>query len=206
MISKNSLKEQSNGFLVDDKCLFGAEVFVIESQQRVVECVSVLKVPIPFKRDWKIENFSKLKDVWTSEEFTAGDHKWKIDLYPDGNTKEKGRSVSIFLYCVDSNSFAANEKVRADYCIQIKNSLHSTDNSAKRVKTTHSGTSPPAASHSNKYSSWFTLSATTWGWPAFISIADMRDPCKGFIVDDCCFLQIEISVRAVVRNAPSNSN
>ncbi|KAK6121989.1 hypothetical protein DH2020_044263 [Rehmannia glutinosa] len=188
MISKKSLTDESNGFLVDDNCVFGAEVFVIKSQQRVVECVSLLKVPSPYKRDWKITEFSKLKVFWTSEEFTAGDHKWKIFLYPDGDTEEMGRSVSIYLECVDSKSFAPNEKVRADYCIHLKKHIQCTDNSAK-------------------HSHWFTSSSTDWGWPAFIPIAEMRDPCKGFIVDDCCLLEIEISVRAVVRNPPyPNSN
>ncbi|KAK6118632.1 hypothetical protein DH2020_047624 [Rehmannia glutinosa] len=183
MISKNSLKDESNGFLVDDNCVFGAEVFVIERQQ-VVECVSVLKVTNPYKRDWMIENFSKLEDVWTSEEFTAGDCQWKIELYPDGDKREKGRSVSIFLHCVDSKRFAPNEKVRADFSIQIKNSLHSTDDSG-------------SVSH------WFTSLEISWGFPAFLTTANMRDPGKGFIVDDCCFLEIEISVQDVVRDAPN---
>ncbi|KAK6116756.1 hypothetical protein DH2020_049489 [Rehmannia glutinosa] len=183
MISKRSLTDESNGFLVDDKCVFGAEVFVIKSQ-RVVECVSLLKVPSPYKRDWKIEKFSKLRNVWTSEEFKTGDHKWKIFLYPDGDTEEKGRSVSIYLECVDSESFAPNEKVRADYCINLKNHIQSTEKSLNG-------------------SDWFTSSSTSWGRSAFIPIAVMR---KDFIVDDCCSLHIEISVRAVVRNSPSTPN
>ncbi|KAK6118631.1 hypothetical protein DH2020_047623 [Rehmannia glutinosa] len=166
------------GFLVDDNCVFGAEVFVIKSQ-RVVECVSLRKVPVPYKRDWKISGFSELGNVWISEEFTAGDHKWNVELYPDGDIREKGRNVSVFLRCVDSKSFAPDEKLIIF-------------------------ASPPAASHSETYSIWFTSSATNWGWSEFIPIAEMR---KGFIVDDCCFLEIDISVQAVVRNAPyPNSN
>ncbi|KAK6116757.1 hypothetical protein DH2020_049490 [Rehmannia glutinosa] len=130
----------------------------------------------------RIESFPLLSKYgikeYESREFVAGDYKWKIELYPNGDTREKGRSVSIFLHCVDSKSFAAS------------------------VKTTNSGTSPPVASHSRKTSHWFTSSATDWGWPAFIPIADMR---KGFIVDDCCLLEIEVSVRAVV-NPPSTSD
>ncbi|KAI3459822.1 hypothetical protein Pfo_016485 [Paulownia fortunei] len=175
LISKKSLTDQSNGYLVDDNCVFGAEVFVNKSQ-RVIECVS-LKITVPYKRDWKISKFSELEDVWTSEEFSVGGHQWKIELYPNGNGSEKGRSVSMYLECVDSKSFAAHEKVKADFHLRIKNKLH-------------------------KFSHWFTSSECDWGLPAFIPIADMRNPSKGFIVDDCCFLEIEISVQAVVRNAP----
>ncbi|KAI3459817.1 hypothetical protein Pfo_016480 [Paulownia fortunei] len=176
LISKKSLTDQSNGYLVDDNCVFGAEVFVNKSQ-RVIEYVSLLKVTVPYKRDWKISKFSQLEDVWTSEEFSVEGHQWKIKLYPNGNESEKGRSASIYLECVDSQSFAAHEKVKADFYLRIKNKLH-------------------------KFSHWFTSSEYNWGLPAFIPIADMRDPYKGFIVDDCCSLEIEISVLAVVRNAP----
>ncbi|KAI3459821.1 hypothetical protein Pfo_016484 [Paulownia fortunei] len=176
LISKKSLTDQSNGYVVDDNCVFGAEVFVNKSQ-RVIECVSLLKVTVPYKRDWKISKFSELEDVWTSEEFSVGGHQWKIELYPNGDGREKGQSVSIYLECVDPKSFDAHEKVKADFSMRIKNKLH-------------------------KFSNWFTSSETTWGWPAFIPIADMCDPCKGFIIDDCCILEIEISVQAVVRYAP----
>ncbi|KAI3459809.1 hypothetical protein Pfo_016472 [Paulownia fortunei] len=175
LISKKSLTDQSNGYLVDDNCVFGAEVFVNKSQ-RVIECVSLLKVSVPYKRDWKISKFSKLKHVWTSEKFSAGDHHWKIELYPNGNGRGKGRSVSIYLGCVDSKSFDSHEKVKADFSMRIKNKFR-------------------------KASNWFTSSETTWGWREFIPITDMCDPCKGFIIDDCCLLEIEISVQAVVRNA-----
>ncbi|KAI3459816.1 hypothetical protein Pfo_016479 [Paulownia fortunei] len=175
LISKKSLTDQSNGYLVDDNCVFGAEVFVNKSQ-RVIECVSLLKVSVPYKRDWKISKFSKL-NVWTSEKFSAGDHHWKIVLYPNGNGRGKGRSVSIYLGCVDSERFDAHEKVKADFSMRIKNKFH-------------------------KASNWFTSSQTAWGWCEFIPITDICDPCKGFIIDDCCILEIEISVQAVVRYAP----
>ncbi|KAK6127969.1 hypothetical protein DH2020_038271 [Rehmannia glutinosa] len=185
MISKKSLTDESNGFLVDDSCVFGAEVFVIQSQQRVFECVSLLKVPNPYKRDWKISRFSKLRDVWTSKNLQPDitSELRKIKLYPNGAGCEKGRSVSIFLHSINSRSFAANEKVRADFRIQIKSFPCSNLGSAK-------------------HSVWFTSCVSSWGWSAFIPIADMCDPFKGFIVDDCCFLGIEISVQGVVRNPP----
>ncbi|KAI3459810.1 hypothetical protein Pfo_016473, partial [Paulownia fortunei] len=123
LISKKSSTDESNGYLVDDNCVFGAEVFVIKSQ-RVIESASLLKFTYPYKRDWKNSEFSKLEDVWTFQEFTAG------------------------------------------------------------------------------LSQWFTSSQCDWGLLSFIPIADMRDPSKGFIVDDCCVLEIEIFVQAVVRDAP----
>ncbi|GFP92917.1 hypothetical protein PHJA_001436000 [Phtheirospermum japonicum] len=70
-ISKNDLTHPSNGYLIDDKCVFGAE------------------------QEFKIANFSTLKDKWTSDEFTVGGHKWEIWVYPNGNGEASGRSLSI---------------------------------------------------------------------------------------------------------------
>ncbi|EYU41000.1 hypothetical protein MIMGU_mgv1a026528mg, partial [Erythranthe guttata] len=81
-ISKKFMSDPSNGYLVDDNCVLGAEVFV--------------NVVTPYKRNWKIPNFSKLGKVWNSEQFSAGGHKYgKINLYPKGNGEATGRSVFI---------------------------------------------------------------------------------------------------------------
>ncbi|XP_075111187.1 MATH domain and coiled-coil domain-containing protein At2g01790-like [Nicotiana tabacum] len=95
LISHKALKEQSNGYLVDDSIIIGAEVFVVKSQG-VGECVSMLEDIETNKHEWKIYEFSKLGESCLSKEFTVGDYKWKILLYPNGvccqRTKE---SLSI---------------------------------------------------------------------------------------------------------------
>ncbi|EYU41017.1 hypothetical protein MIMGU_mgv1a019484mg [Erythranthe guttata] len=171
-ISKKVLSDTSNGYLVDDNCVFGAEVFVVKSSA-VTGCLS-LKNEIHYKRDWKISNFSQLGDVWKSEEFCAGDHKWRIWLFPNGNGDATGRGVSVFLYYVGSGSVNARDTV------WIKN--HFSDEHIERTTT-----------------DWFSTSSNNWGWPSFTELANMNDPKKGFIVKDCLHLDIEISVRAVAQ-------
>lgn len=75
MISKKRFREAGNGILLNDECVFGAEVFVIK-KQRVIENVCVLAGTDPYKREWEIPNFSKLGKVWRSEEFSTGGYKW----------------------------------------------------------------------------------------------------------------------------------
>lgn len=70
-----TFKEASNGYLVDDKCVFGAEIFVIK-RQGIGECLSMVKSNDAFNRVWKIHNFFNVEVDWFSEEFTVGDHKW----------------------------------------------------------------------------------------------------------------------------------
>ncbi|KAL3642069.1 hypothetical protein CASFOL_012884 [Castilleja foliolosa] len=71
-ISIQKLTHPSNGYVVDDKCVFGVEVFVNENEA-VTECLSVKSVDeVPYKREFRITNFSTLEDKWVSEEFTFG--------------------------------------------------------------------------------------------------------------------------------------
>ncbi|EYU25561.1 hypothetical protein MIMGU_mgv11b016587mg [Erythranthe guttata] len=60
---------------VNDTCVFGAEVFVIE-RQAAVECLSLDNVDTRYKHDLKISNFSKLEETWNSAYFIAGGQKW----------------------------------------------------------------------------------------------------------------------------------
>ncbi|EYU41010.1 hypothetical protein MIMGU_mgv1a026254mg [Erythranthe guttata] len=173
-ISKKILLDPSNGYLVNDSCVFGAEVFIIKSET-VTECLYLKNVDIPYKRDWKIPNFSLQGHVWQSEQFTAGDQKWKISLYPKGNGEAAGRGVSIYLYYVGS------ERVKASYTIQIKNQV--SDEHKNQIRTGR----------------WFSASNDNWGWGTFMEIATINDPEKGFIVNDSCLLDIEISVLAVAK-------
>ncbi|CAA3018739.1 probable inactive serine threonine- kinase fnkC [Olea europaea subsp. europaea] len=74
-IVKETLTNPSNGYLVDDTCVFGAEVFVAKNKG-IRECLSFLKVTDSCKRELKISKFSELENEWYSEEFNDGDHKW----------------------------------------------------------------------------------------------------------------------------------
>lgn len=45
---------------------------------------------------------------------------------------------------------------------------------------------------------WFASSITSsWGYGEFKAIGDMHDPDKGFVVDDCCVLEIQLLVLAL---------
>ncbi|XWS45850.1 hypothetical protein CRYUN_Cryun14cG0014700 [Craigia yunnanensis] len=51
--------DASNGYLVNDSCIFGAEVFVIEHKANW-ECLSMINQPAHNTISFKLENFSKL--------------------------------------------------------------------------------------------------------------------------------------------------
>ncbi|KAH6817957.1 hypothetical protein C2S51_001560 [Perilla frutescens var. frutescens] len=184
LISKEFLTDPRNGYVVEDTCVFGAEVFVTKTP-RVIERLSLLKETsrTTYNPEWEISHCSKLEGrVWFSKDFTVEDYRWKVMLYPKGNAHTKGGYVSISLQCVDSKSFAPHQKVLAEFSIFIKN-MH---NHTRQHQSSY------LASH------WFTSSDDSWEYEEYLALADMRDPSKGFVVDDRCILEIEISVQAVV--------
>ncbi|EYU25573.1 hypothetical protein MIMGU_mgv1a026457mg, partial [Erythranthe guttata] len=73
-ISKEILSDPSNGYLVNDTCVFGAEVFFIK-RQAAVECLSLDNVDTRYKHDLKISDFSKLEETWNSAYFIVGGQK-----------------------------------------------------------------------------------------------------------------------------------
>ncbi|KAH0756966.1 hypothetical protein KY290_020459 [Solanum tuberosum] len=121
-IFHKTFKDPSNGYLVNGKCIFGVDVYVIKNQG-IGECMSLLNgTPNLSKHEWKITEFSKLKnEVYYSEEFTVEGDKWKRSLYPTGDSKQNGQNISVFLESVDAKRFDRQKSVRAKFSISVKN-------------------------------------------------------------------------------------
>lgn len=77
LVSLESFHDTSNGYLVGDCCIFGAEVFLMERNCKW-ECLSMIRVPEDNNTIiFKMENFSKLdKKYYESGVHTIGDSKW----------------------------------------------------------------------------------------------------------------------------------
>ena len=56
-IPLKAFNDASNGYLVKDTCVFGAEVFVKERNIVKGECLSMEKYAYSSKYVWKVENF-----------------------------------------------------------------------------------------------------------------------------------------------------
>ncbi|KAM7482407.1 hypothetical protein LguiB_006990 [Lonicera macranthoides] len=68
ILTHQTFNDTSKGYIRDDACIFGAEVFVIK--QNVL-----MKDVNPYT--WKVEKFSTIKDdVYLSKTFVVGGHTW----------------------------------------------------------------------------------------------------------------------------------
>ncbi|PRQ38172.1 hypothetical protein RchiOBHm_Chr4g0410831 [Rosa chinensis] len=82
LICLKEFTDVSNGYLFDDKCVFGAEVFVCKERKTgQAECISRIKSPYMYKNVWKLENFSKSNaQFYHSKQFSAEGLNWYLQL------------------------------------------------------------------------------------------------------------------------------
>ncbi|KAG5524438.1 hypothetical protein RHGRI_031183 [Rhododendron griersonianum] len=155
LLSLENFNNASNGYLVDDSCIFGAEIFVIKSTGNG-ECVSVVKTSDDNFHSWKLEKFSALntKRCW-SEEFTGARQKWKLAVYLIQKDVQ-ARLANIYVW---SNSKTASfEKFSAFKCCQRRG----------------------------------------WIYKKFLSLRDLHDPSRGFLVNDTLIVEGQIKAVAAV--------
>ncbi|KAB1200357.1 Ubiquitin carboxyl-terminal hydrolase 12, partial [Morella rubra] len=74
-LSLSTFGDAFNGYLVDDSCVFGAEVFVVKYTGEG-ECLSILSSPIRSSSTWEIEKFSTLSEKSLTKELRVGEHQW----------------------------------------------------------------------------------------------------------------------------------
>ena len=70
-----------NGYLVNDTCSFGVEVFVVKTSSKA-ECLWLIDNPVTHKAAWSFPNVSKLSSrCFETELFVGGDYKWYVYVY-----------------------------------------------------------------------------------------------------------------------------
>ncbi|WCJ18789.1 TRAF-like family protein [Euphorbia peplus] len=163
--------------MVDDCCIFGAEVHVIENSVKGIE-FSLIKDPPNGTFTWKIRKLSTLEkqDQHSSEVFTTGGCKWRLLLYPRGEAEQKDHSVSLYL-CLDEKPHQS--KVYAEYNLLLKD----------QVKGIHL---------KRKVSHWFEKAAgQSWGFRSFLVLKELRDASNGYLVNDTLVIEANMTVISV---------
>ncbi|KAJ9551962.1 hypothetical protein OSB04_016007 [Centaurea solstitialis] len=97
LISLESFKKVENGYVENDSCVFGAEVFAVTEYAQRDRCLSIIKPPSAVNtHTWKIDNYSDVTEtVLQSQVFKVGKVKWKLLIYPKG--EEVDEQLSFFL-------------------------------------------------------------------------------------------------------------
>ncbi|PON32844.1 E3 ubiquitin-protein ligase SIN-like [Parasponia andersonii] len=172
----------SNGYIVNDTCSFGVEVFIVKSTSKV-ERLSMIKDPVTYKHAWMFDSFSrKTVDCYESKLFVGGDYKWRIVFFPSGCQPEvkirNNNIISVGLE-VDSLSLPPGTKLFSRYIVRMRD----------QTKGNH---------FERSENCWFSSASLTKGFRDFMSLTKFKDPENGFLVNDACIIEVEFEVLGLV--------
>ncbi|MBA0705022.1 hypothetical protein Golax_017241, partial [Gossypium laxum] len=127
LLSLDHFNEASNGYLVDDCCTFGVEVFVIK-QTGKLERLSMMKQPPNTTITFRLQKYSmSFYEHYTSDVQTIGDSKWELIVYPRGVGTVKNNALSVFLGLVEAQKLPPKGKVYAKYKFRVRDSFNSSN-------------------------------------------------------------------------------
>ncbi|KAJ7980458.1 Ubiquitin carboxyl-terminal hydrolase 12 [Quillaja saponaria] len=181
-ISLKDFNGGSNGYVLDDNCVFGAEVFVSkEKRKKRREYLTMMKDSIMKKDDWKIENFSKLDaEFYESNPFEVGDQIWKIRFYPKGYGSGEGNYLSLYLILADSKALPPGMKIYANMTLSILDQLQ-------------------AKPESRKTNFWFSAADPCSGWAKFTPLTKFTELNNGYLVKDICKVEAKVEILGKVK-------
>ncbi|KAL7206343.1 hypothetical protein ACSBR2_019118 [Camellia fascicularis] len=193
LLSLDSFTDASNGYLLDDCCVFGAEVFVINYYGKG-ESVSMLKDAVnngyvwkiskfsamdkEFLITWKINNFSaNEKETLYSEKVVFGENLWGLWIFPKGYASAKGKRLSLYLQVSGWETIPSARKLSAEFKLRIRDQLNG--NHFESEVLTYS------------YSSLSTI----WGCLEFLALNDLNNASKGFMLNDAVIVEADIKLK-----------
>ncbi|GAB2242762.1 hypothetical protein Droror1_Dr00019537 [Drosera rotundifolia] len=176
----SEVMDSSKGYILDDCCVVGVEVFPAKNEYKVAT-LAVVQKNSTRQYTWKVAKFSALADArLDSPVFTIDGISWSLSIYPNGHPRAKGESLSLFLILKDEDGsvFASGNRVFAKYKLSIKDQLRND-------------------SHQKNVSHWFDANLSGWGYDNFIPLSDLKDRSKGYLEND--ELVIQVNFESILR-------
>uniref|UniRef100_A0A166FT41 MATH domain-containing protein n=1 Tax=Daucus carota subsp. sativus TaxID=79200 RepID=A0A166FT41_DAUCS len=190
LITLETFNAAANGYLIDDSCVFGVEVFEVKDTG-IGETIKMIEDPLEVTFDWKVCEFSRVckeklnGENLISEEFTVGKSKWHLRLYPNGDYCVKDR-LGLFLELVEAPP--SGKKVLVEFWLLIKNQ---------------------GSDHYREYAGgdrWYSTSPTeftsdvnkSWGPAEFLLLSDLKSKASGFIVNDTLLIQAKVKIKTEI--------
>ncbi|KAM7497063.1 hypothetical protein LguiA_021477 [Lonicera macranthoides] len=181
-----TITDPSNGYIRDDFCIFGAEVFIIK-HSGLTDAINLYKhsglTDAINLYIWEIEKFSTIKDkeYYDSKFFVAGGYSWYLSMHPSGHAECKNQNLSLFLR---AGWAKRNPRLRlyAEFKLRMKNQLNN-DYNVERI-----------CQH------WFCASSIACGSHTFVSLVDLNKASNGFLVNDKIIFEVEMTALSLIKN------
>ncbi|XP_030445855.2 BTB/POZ and MATH domain-containing protein 2-like [Syzygium oleosum] len=128
---------------------------------------------------FKIESFSLFSendmDMYETNEFESGGHKWRMILYPNGDESRNGQGhVSIYLAVSETSPLKVGSDVNAIVRFFVFDQI-------RHIYLVKQGISTRLRAMSSK-----------WGIPRYVPLEIFKDRSYGFLVD--CIFGVEVFV------------
>ncbi|CAN6548411.1 unnamed protein product [Malus baccata var. baccata] len=126
LLSIEELADASNGYVINDTCVFGVEVFVCQERRAGNgRSISMTKNAAKYTHVWKIEKFSMLKDgYYCSKPFTAANQRWEIHIYPKGDGASKGTHLALYFTLADAEKLQPGTQILTKLTFRIVDQMH----------------------------------------------------------------------------------
>ncbi|XP_008793966.2 uncharacterized protein LOC103710127 [Phoenix dactylifera] len=182
------------GFLVDDTAVFSTSFHVIKESNSFTKNPGLLlggratarKSDGHFgKFTWRIENFTRLKDLLKkrkitglcvkSRRFQIGNRDCRLIVYPRGQSQPPCH-LSVFLEVTDSRNTASDWSCFVSHRLSVVNQKMEEKSVTKESQ--------------NRYSK----AAKDWGWREFVTLTSLFDQDAGFLVQDTVVFSAEVLI------------
>ncbi|CDY07338.1 BnaA07g24170D [Brassica napus] len=162
-------------------CEFGVDV-IVAPPLTYWEILSFTEKYSDPKFSCAIKNFSQFKEnVYTPNSFSMAGKKWVLMVYPKGDSRADGKCLSIFLYLDDCDKPKDDEKIFVQANFRVLDPLGSNH-------------------FQHKFEKWYTEQNTAWGWPLFLSLAELQ---KSYLdKQDTLKVEIEFKVVSATKYSP----
>ncbi|GAB2275447.1 hypothetical protein Dimus_010204 [Dionaea muscipula] len=183
------------GFVSDDTAVFSTSFHVLKEFSSFSKNVGLLggkggssarkSDGHSGKFTWRIENFTKLKDILKkrkitglcikSRRFQIGNRDCRLIVYPRGQSQPPCH-LSVFLEVTDSRSTSTDWSCFVSHRLSVVNQ-RSEDKSVTKESQ-------------NRYSK----AAKDWGWREFVTLTSLFDQDSGFLVQDSVVFSAEVLI------------
>uniref|UniRef100_A0A7N0T9N2 MATH domain-containing protein n=1 Tax=Kalanchoe fedtschenkoi TaxID=63787 RepID=A0A7N0T9N2_KALFE len=182
-----------SGYLVDDTAVFSTSFHVIKEHSSFLKNGGQLGVRGGAKKSdghmgkftWKIENFTKLKDLLKkrkitglcikSRRFRIGNRDCRLIVYPRGQSQPPCH-LSVFLEVTDSRNTSSDWSCFVSHRLSVVNQKMEEKSVTKESQ--------------NRYSK----AAKDWGWREFVTLTSLFDQDSGFLVMDTVVFSAEVLI------------
>ncbi|KAK2650733.1 hypothetical protein Ddye_018222 [Dipteronia dyeriana] len=178
-----AFNDASNGYLVEDTCVFGAEVFVIK--ERITgkgECLSLIKDPLSIKYVWKIETFRNpihfsLENALNPKHSLLEIRNGRYNSIRREDAMEK-IIISLYTWLERARKLSPPSKIYAEFTLRILDQVQ-----ARHIVA--------------KGNYLFNASNQETGWSRFATLSYFNEPGNGLLVTDVCLVEAEVTIHGI---------